>query len=79
MMSAVGRSLVIGVELVEERERKAPANADVEAAFYCALDRGLSFKVAMGNVLTLTLPLIISEDDRDCGLDILEACIGEEG
>ncbi len=33
----------------------------------------------MGNVLTLTPPLVISEDDLMRGLDILEACIGEVG
>ncbi len=33
----------------------------------------------MGNVLTLTPPLVISEDDLMRGLDILEGCIGEVG
>ena len=33
----------------------------------------------MGNVLTLTPPLIISENDLDRALDILEGCIGEVG
>ncbi len=43
------------------------------------LQRGLGFKVTMGNVLTLTPPLVISEDDLMRGLDILEGCIGEVG
>ena len=30
---------------------------------YAALDRGLSFKTTMGNVLTLTPPLTITEDE----------------
>ncbi len=45
--------------------------------FYRALEAGLSFKVTMGNVLTLTPPLVIAEDDLMRGLDILEGCIGE--
>ena len=31
----------------------------------------------MGNVLTLTPPLVISEGDLDRASGILEACIGE--
>ncbi len=74
-----GRGLVLGVELVQDRATKAPANDAAEAVFYRALERGLSFKVTMGNVLTLTPPLVISEGDLMRGLDILEACIGEVG
>ncbi|MCH8926568.1 MAG: aspartate aminotransferase family protein [Proteobacteria bacterium] len=74
-----GRGLVLGVELVQDRATKAPATDAAEAIFYRALERGLSFKVTMGNVLTLTPPLVISEDDLMRGLDILEACIGEVG
>jgi 4-aminobutyrate aminotransferase len=74
-----GRGLILGVELVRDRETKAPATDAAEAIFYRALEAGLSFKVTMGNVLTLTPPLVISEDDLMRGLDILEACIAEEG
>ncbi len=44
-----------------------------------ALAAGLSFKVTLGNVLTLTPPLVIAEADLDRGLGILEGCIGEVG
>ncbi len=78
-MEALGRGLVLGVELVQDRETKALATDTAEAVFYRALGAGLSFKVTMGNVLTVTPPLVISEGDLDRGLDILEACIGEVG
>ena len=74
-----GRGLVLGVELVQDRATKAPAKDAAEAIFYRALERGLSFKVTMGNVLTLTPPLVISEGDLDRALEILEGCIGEVG
>ncbi len=74
-----GRGLVLGVELVQDRATKTPATDAAEAIFYRALERGLSFKVTMGNVLTLTPPLVIAEDDLMRGLDILEECIGEVG
>ncbi len=50
-----------------------------EAIFYRALERGLSFKVTMGNVLTLTPPLVISEGYLMRGLDILVGCFGDVG
>ena len=69
----------MGVQPVQDRETKAPANDAAEAIFYRALEHGLSFKVTMGNVPTLAPPLVIAEDDLIRGLDILEACIGEVG
>ncbi len=72
-----GRGLLIGVELVSEREVKTPANDAAEAVLYRALARGLSFKISLGNVLTLSPPLIISEAELNTALDILEICIAE--
>jgi 4-aminobutyrate aminotransferase len=46
-----------------------------EATMYAALDRGLSFKTTMGNVLTLTPPLTITEAQMLLGIDILAAAI----
>jgi 4-aminobutyrate aminotransferase len=47
--------------------------------FTRALETGLGFKVTLGNVLTLTPPLVISEADLDRALGILEGCIAEVG
>ncbi len=74
-----GRGPAPSVEPAQDRETKAPATNAAEAIFYRALERGLSFKITMGNVLTLTPPLVIAEGDLMRGLDILEGCIGEEG
>jgi len=72
-----GRGLLLGVELVRDRDAKTPANDAAEEVLYRALDRGLSFKLSMGNVLTLTPPLVIDEADLMRALDILDECIGE--
>ncbi len=72
-----GRGLLIGVELVLDRATKQPANDAAEAVMYRALERGLSFKTTMGNVLTLTPPLIVTQPQMDRALDILDGCIGE--
>ena len=70
-----GRGLLIGVELVRDRASMEPDRDLAEAAMYAALDRGLSFKTTMGNVLTLTPPLTITEDEMLRALDILAAAI----
>jgi 4-aminobutyrate aminotransferase len=73
-----GRGLLLGIELVRDRASKVPAHETAEAILYRALDMGLSFKISMGNVLTLTPPLVITETDLDRAIDILEASIAAE-
>jgi 4-aminobutyrate aminotransferase len=70
-----GRGLLLGVELVRDRAEKTPDPDLAEATMYAALDRGLSFKTTMGNVLTLTPPLTITETEMLTALDTLEAAI----
>jgi 4-aminobutyrate aminotransferase len=73
-----GRGLLLGIELVEDRASKAPAGAAAERVLYRALSRGLSFKTTMGNVLTLTPPLVVTPAQMDDAIDILDACLREE-
>ena len=70
-----GMGLLIGVELVRDRQNRTPANDEAEAVMYEAMSRGLSFKVSAGNVLTLTPPLVITAEQLDQALDILEESI----
>jgi 4-aminobutyrate aminotransferase len=72
-----GRGLLLGLELVTDRDSKAPAAEAAEQLLYRALDRGLSFKTTMGNVATLTPPLTIAAAEMDRALDILDECLGE--
>ncbi len=70
-----GRGLLLGIELVRSRADKLPDAGLAEAVLYRALDRGLSFKTTMGNVLTLTPPLTVTEAEMMSALDILEEAI----
>ena len=70
-----GRGLLIGVEIVENCDTRAPDPALAERIYYACLDRGLSFKITAGNVLTLSPPLVISRTDLDHALDILTDAI----
>ena len=72
-----GIGLLLGVELVLDREAKTPATGAAETVMYAAFEMGLNFKVTMGNILTLTPPLIITRDEMDRALDIVDDCLGE--
>jgi 4-aminobutyrate aminotransferase len=43
---------------------------------YRALEFGLSFKVTMGKILTLTPPLTISREEMDQAISILDSALG---
>lgn len=66
-----GAGLLIGVELVLDRERRTPANDAAERVMYECMSRGLSFKVSSGNVLTLSPPLIITDAELERALSVL--------
>jgi 4-aminobutyrate aminotransferase len=70
-----GRGLLLGIELVKDRATKEPDNELAEAVMYGALDRGLSFKTTMGNVITLTPPLTVTMDEMMRALAIVEDAI----
>ncbi len=74
-----GRGLLLGLELVTDRGTRTPAPDAAERVLYAALSRGLSFKTTMGNVLTLTPPLITTREQMGQALDILEECLSEVG
>lgn len=73
-----GRGFLIGIELVEDRDSKKPANDMAEAVLYRCLDKGLSFKLSMGNTLTLTPPLILTGEQMEFALQVIEESIHEE-
>jgi 4-aminobutyrate aminotransferase len=70
-----GRGCLIGVELVNDRHSRAPANDAADAIMYKALEQGLSFKVSMGNILILSPPLVITPGEVQQALDILDNCL----
>ena len=64
-----GLGLLLGVELADDD--------DAERALYRSLELGLSFKVTMGAVLTLTPPLTISREEMDEALSILDRALAD--
>jgi 4-aminobutyrate aminotransferase len=72
-----GLGLLMGIELVRDRGTRERATDEADRVMYAALERGLSFKVSAGNVLTLTPPLIIGEAELDRALAIIDECLAE--
>jgi 4-aminobutyrate aminotransferase len=75
--SVRGLGLLLGLELIESTETQERAVDAAEQVMYSALSKGLSFKVTMGNIITLTPPLTITQAEMDRALDILDQCIWE--
>ena len=70
-----GLGLLMGMELVKDRQTKEPAVDEAEQVMYAALAKGLNFKVTMGNIITLTPPLTITKEEIDRAMDILGECL----
>src|SRR3954453_5639437 len=70
-----GRGLMLGIELVRDMSTKERDDDLAQSVLYRALDQGLSFKTTMGNVLTLTPPLVVTEAEMMQALDIIEGAI----
>ena len=72
-----GLGLLMGMELIRNPETREKATEEAEQVMYSALSKGLSFKLTMGSILTLTPPLTITQEEMDKALNILETCIAE--
>ena len=72
-----GRGFLFGAELVTDRDTKEEANDLSEEVYYRCLNKGLSFKITMGNTLTFTPPLILTVSQLDQALDIVDESLAE--
>ena len=68
-------SIVRRQELVTDRATKERAYDQAEKVMYAALERGLSFKLTMGNIVTLCPPLTVTAEEMDHAFEVLEECI----
>jgi len=72
-----GLGLFLGIELVKDKKTRERAGKEAEAVMYACLSKGLSFKLTMENIITLTPALIITQKEMDHALDIIETCIAD--
>jgi 4-aminobutyrate aminotransferase len=72
-----GLGLFLGIELVKDRTTRERATDEAETVMYSALSKGLSFKLTMGNIITLTPALIIKREEMDKALTVIDECLIE--
>ena len=72
-----GIGLHIGIDLVRDRTTKERATREAEAIMFKCMERGLAFKTIEGNMITLRPALVITREEMDWALDILDEAIGE--
>lgn len=71
-----GCGLMIGVEIVKDRQSREPAGAWRNQIERLAFDRGLLILGCGENSIRLAPPLIVKQEEADIALDIFEECIG---
>ena len=72
-----GLGLHMGIDLVTNRKTGARAIEEAEIIMFKCLEKGLSVKTIEGNILTLRPALIITRDEMDRAIDIIDEAIGE--
>src|SRR5260370_18732679 len=74
-----GLGLMLGVELVKNRQTMERATDEAEQVMYRALSQGLNFKLTMGNIITLTPALAITRQEMNEALNILDSSLKTVG
>jgi 4-aminobutyrate aminotransferase len=70
-----GRGLMIGVEIIKDKESKAPAGEARDRIVELAFERGLLFLGAGDSAIRIAPPLIVTKEQADIAVDVLEECI----
>ncbi len=71
-----GKGLLLGVELIDPATGQRDFELAEQVMYHC-LTMGLSFKLSMGNVLTLAPPLNIEESELERAIGIVDAALSE--
>jgi 4-aminobutyrate aminotransferase len=74
-----GRGLMIGIELVADKHTKAPAGEQRDHVVELAFEKGILFLGCGPNTLRISPPLVVTEQQADVALDVLEECIEKVG
>ena len=76
-----GPGLMIGIELVKDRNTKEPAIDEAHRVGESGLEKGVMFGltkyVRMGNTLKIKPPMVITNDEVEEALSVFEECISE--
>jgi len=70
-----GRGLMIGIEIVKDQKSRTPAGPMRDRIVELAFERGLLFLGCGETSIRLSPPLILTQEEADIALDVLEECI----
>ena len=70
-----GIGMHMGIDLVKNSETKEKATDEAEKIMYLCMKQGVAFKIIEGSVVTLRPSLVITKDDIDFIVDVLEQAI----
>ncbi len=70
-----GLGLMIGIELVKDKQTKAYAGPERDEVLELAFQRGMLFLGAGPSAIRICPPLIVKQEQLDAGLNALEECI----
>jgi 4-aminobutyrate aminotransferase len=70
-----GRGLMLGVEIVKDKPSRATAHDERDRIVDLAFERGVLFLGAGENSIRIAPPLILTQEQADIAIDVLEECI----
>jgi 4-aminobutyrate aminotransferase len=70
-----GHGLMIGIEIVKDKKTRATAHDERDRIVDLAFERGLLFLGAGENSIRIAPPLIVTQEQADLAMDVLEECI----
>jgi 4-aminobutyrate aminotransferase len=70
-----GRGLMVGVEIVKDQATKEYGNAERDRIVEMAFERGILFLGCGPSTVRISPPLVVSREEADTAIDVLEECI----
>jgi 4-aminobutyrate aminotransferase len=70
-----GRGLMVGVEIVKDQATKEYGNAERDRIVELAFERGILFLGCGPSTVRISPPLVVSREEADAAIDVLEECI----
>jgi 4-aminobutyrate aminotransferase len=70
-----GRGLMIGVDIVKDKVSKEYANAERDRIVELAFERGMLFLGCGPSTVRISPALVVSRDEADAAIDVLEECV----
>jgi 4-aminobutyrate aminotransferase len=70
-----GLGLMIGIEIIKDKKTKAQACEERDRIVELAFGRGILFLGAGANSIRIAPPLIVTREQADIAMDVLEECI----